>query len=221
MFGIDQAKAGLSAIRKKMEENRDYLIEIDSHIGDGDLGLTMVKAFAAADVHVTDSEESDIGKLFMHTGMAMSKAAPSTMGTLIGGGFMRAGKTMIGKTELNTLDFAKFLRAFSDGIMDLGKTKIGNKTIVDVLNPSAEAAEKVVNEGGGFSELVAAVYRAAVAGNEATKHMISQHGKAAVYREQTKGRPDPGATAGLFLIDGLLSSFNDTDQITRSSNDAL
>lgn len=208
MFAIVQAKRALSAIRRSMDENRDYLIEIDSQVGDGDLGLTMTKAFTTADEQMADVEEADLGKFFMQAGMAMSKAAPSTMGTLVGGGFMRAGKAVKGKEGLGPLDLAEFLRAFSDGIMELGKTQPGNKTIVDVLHPVAEAAEKAVANGGGFAELAEAVRRAASEGNEAAKQMVSQHGKAAIYRDQTKGKPDPGATAGVFIIEGLLSALD-------------
>lgn len=144
MFDIANAKAALHAIRLLMEENQDVLIAIDSAMGDGDLGLTMTKAFRTADEQMTASEESDIGRFFAQAGMIMAKAAPSTMGTLVATGFMRGGKAVRDTSVMSPADLALFFRAFSDGIMERGKTQPGNKTIVDVTDPVASALEDTV-----------------------------------------------------------------------------
>ncbi len=197
------AKKVIRAIRELMDANRDHLIELDSAIGDGDLGLTMTKAFAAADESLADSDETDVGKLFAQAGMAMAKAAPSTMGTLVATGFMRGGKAVRGKTALESADIAAFFRAFADGVMERGKTKPGEKTIVDVLDPVATALTESVAAGDDAASLAKVAREACEAGLEAARGMMSQHGKAAIYREQTIGKPDPGATAGSFVIKGF------------------
>jgi len=208
MLDVERAKAAVHAIRLLMEENQDHLIEIDGIIGDGDLGLTMTKAFRAADEGISGSDEQDVGKLMAKAGMVMAKAAPSTMGSLVATGFMRGGKAVTGRdTDLGAGNIAEFFRAFSDGIMERGKTKPGNKTIVDVTDPVATALEKAARDGSDGSELAKAAVEAAKAGEEAAKGMISQHGKAAVYREQTLGKPDPGATAGSLIVQGFFSVF--------------
>jgi phosphoenolpyruvate---glycerone phosphotransferase subunit DhaL len=204
MFDVSQAKTAIHAIRLTMEENRDRLIELDSAVGDGDLGLTMCKAFIAADQEQSNSSETDVGKFLMQAGITMAKAAPSTMGTLVGTGFMRGGKVLKDKTECAPADIAAFLRAFSDGVMERGKTKSGNKTIVDVLEPVAVAAEKAASSGN-MTTVVAAILDAAEKGEEAARGMMSEHGKAAVYREQTIGKPDPGAVAGRLMIEAFVS----------------
>ena len=203
------AKKALRAIRTLMDANRDRLIELDSAIGDGDLGLTMTKAFAAADEALADSDETDIGKIFSQAGMAMAKAAPSTMGTLVATGFMRGGKAVRGKTALEPADVAAFFRAFADGVMERGKTQPGEKTIVDVLDPVATAAADSVGSGGDMASLAGAAREAGEAGLEAARGMMSQHGKAAIYREQTIGKPDPGATAGLLVIQGFAAALEE------------
>lgn len=199
------AKRALHAIRELMEANRDYLIELDSAIGDGDLGLTMTKAFVTADDQAAESEETDIGMLFSRAGMAMSKAAPSTMGTLVATGFMRGGKAVKGQSELGTPEIAAFFRAFADGLMERGKSKPGEKTIIDLMDPVATALEEAAAAGTGASELPKLVAARTEEALEAVKGMISQHGKAAIYREQTQGKPDPGAIAGSFIVQGFFS----------------
>ncbi len=78
----------------------------------------------------------------MKAGMLMAKAAPSTMGTLMGTGFMRGGKAVSGTDEISTTDLAEFFQAFVTGIMERGKAKPGEKTIIDSLKPAADFTRK-------------------------------------------------------------------------------
>ena len=84
-----------------MAENREYLINLDSVVGDGDLGLTMSDGFLAAYEAVAEKGETDAGRLLYQAGKAMSTAVPSTMGTLMASGLMQAGKALKGNTELS------------------------------------------------------------------------------------------------------------------------
>jgi dihydroxyacetone kinase-like protein len=166
-------------------------------MGDGDLGLTMVNAFGAA---AETPEEADPGKVFTKAGMAMAKAAPSTMGTLMGTGFMRGGKAVKEKTELTLGDMAVFWRAFVEGLEERGKARPGDKTIIDSLDPAAEALEKAAAAGksllDGFQDALAA----AEAGMERTKTMAAQFGRMAYNQEKSKTLVDPGSVVGALLI---------------------
>ena len=191
----------MHGLRSLMEEKKDYLVELDAAMGDGDLGLTMSKAFISADEQLQGGGEEDIGKIFMKAGMTMAKSAPSTMGTLIATGFMRGGKVLSGKKELSSADLAEFFQAFVQGLMDRGKAKPGEKTIIDSLQPAAEAL--AAEKDGGLTKALAAALAAAEAGLEATKEMIAQHGRVAYYKEQSLGKVDPGATVGVYIIQGF------------------
>ena len=191
----------MHGLRSLMEEKRDYLVEIDGVMGDGDLGLTMSKAFISADEEIQGGGEEDIGKIFMKAGMSMARSAPSTMGTLVATGFMRGGKALSGKQEIDAADLADFFQAFVQGLMDRGKAKPGDKTIIDSLHPAAEAL--AAEKEGGLKKALAAALAAAEAGLEATKEMIAQHGRVAYYKEQSLGKVDPGATVGVYIIQGF------------------
>jgi dihydroxyacetone kinase-like protein len=197
----DEVLQIMHGLRSLMEEKKDYLVELDGVMGDGDLGLTMSKAFISADEEIQGGGEEDIGKIFMKAGMTMAKSAPSTMGTLIATGFMRGGKALSGKQELGTPDLADFFRAFVQGLMDRGKAKPGDKTIIDSLHPAAEAL--AAEKDGGLKKALAAALAAAEAGLEATKDMIAQHGRVAYYKEQSLGKVDPGATVGVYIVQGF------------------
>ena len=148
------------------QKNRELLIELDSVMGDGDLGLTMAALFKAADEFAKDYSDEDIGTFLMKNGMLMAKTAPSTMGTLMATGFMRGGKALKGKTTVELDDMVLFWRSFTDGIAERGKSKVGEKTILDSLDPAATALE---NATGSLKEALNSAKEAALQGVEATK----------------------------------------------------
>jgi dihydroxyacetone kinase-like protein len=193
-------RAIIKNLRRLMEENKSFLIELDSALGDGDLGLSMTSAFKKADEDLASFEEKNVNKILIKTGMAVAKGAPSTMGTLIATGFMKAGKAIQDKTEINLADVAKMMDAFGQGIMERGKSKPGEKTIVDSLHPAAQAMEAAANDHKSLKEGLNLAYEAAVQGVEKTKQMKAHHGRAAYYQEKSFDKQDPGATVGMFLI---------------------
>ena len=201
-FGKDDVIKTLQNLKQLFNDNKDFLVELDGRMGDGDLGLTMSKAFTAACDELTDTEETDIGKIFMKAGMLMAKAAPSTMGTLMGTGFMRGGKAVLGKGEISTTDLADFFQAFVGGIMERGKAKPGEKTIIDSVKPAADTLSQLSGEDP--AKALQKALLSAEDGLESTKEMVAQHGRIAYYKEQSKGQEDPGATAGMILIKGFI-----------------
>ncbi len=200
------AAGAVHAVRLLMDEHRDRLVALDQAIGDGDLGLTMPKAFAAADDYAASASAVTPGKMLMQAGMAMAKAAPSTMGTLVATGFMRGGKAVAEAAALDTSGLASFFRAFTAGIMERGKTQLGNKTVVDALDPAATALEAAAARGTDIRTALAEAATAAEHGRTAARQMMSQHGKAAVFREQTIGIDDPGAAVGALILQGFAAS---------------
>ena len=180
-----------------MEENKDYLYELDAASGDGDLGLTMTKGFAAGAEAANGSGEADLGKLFFLIGSTIAKVVPSTMGTLMGSGFLKAAKALKGKTELAPADFAAFVEAYYAGLQERGKANPGERTILDALKPAADAVRGAVDSGEeDVGVLACKAAEAAEAGKEATKEMEATHGKAVVHRAKLAGVPDQGAVVG-------------------------
>ena len=192
-------KSLFAVLKEVMISNREKLIELDGIMGDGDLGLTMVTAFSVAAEEIPP-EEQDLGKVFVKMGMAMAKAAPSTMGTLMGTGFMRGGKAVKEKTELGLAEMAQFWRAFVAGLMERGKTGPGDKTIIDSLDPAAAALEKAAAENKTLAEGFADANAAAEAGMENTRTMAAQVGRLAYNQEKSKTIIDPGSVVGHLVI---------------------
>ncbi len=185
-----------------MVAHRDYLIELDSHVGDSDLGLTMGDGFTAASRAIADSDETDIGKLAYTAGKAMSTAVPSTMGTLMASGLMSVGKALRGKTELDSQGVADLFQAFFDGVQNRGKAQVGDKTFLDGLYGAVESLKVDAAAGGSMTEAAKRAAEAAHRGFLGTKGMIAQFGRAAGRGEQSRDLLDPGAAVADLLMKG-------------------
>ena len=196
--------AGLfEQLRTVFAAQRDFLIDLDGKVGDSDLGLTMNKAFTAAAASVSANVADPIGKTLQLAGMAIAKAAPSTMGTLTATGFMRGGKAIGDCASLSTGEFATFWRAYHDGVVERGKAKPGDKTLVDVLGPITLSLETSASAGVALPEALLQATEAAANALEGTKAMVAQHGKAACFQEKSLGLQDAGATVGFLIIDTM------------------
>ena len=190
----------VSGLKRLMDEKKAELIQLDSAMGDGDLGLTMSAAFTKAAEELAAYEETNINKILLKTGMVIAKAAPSTMGTLVATGFMRAGKALPEKSEIGLAEVASLFNGFAQGIAERGKSKPGEKTILDSLHPASSALEGAVKANLGLKEGLERAYAAAQKGVESTKAMTAQHGRAAYYGEKSVGKQDPGATVGMYIL---------------------
>lgn len=187
-------------------EKKEELCEMDAKLGDGDLGLTMSKGYAALpDIMRAEAEGAggDIGKLLMKAGMKMSSLVPSTMGFLMSTGVMEGGKALKGATEIDGAAMAKYLVGFAAGVQKRGKCEAGQRTIYDAILPAAKAAEEAASAGADLESVIKAALEAAKGGVEATKDMVPVFGKAAVHAAQCVGVEDQGAVAGYYKILGL------------------
>jgi dihydroxyacetone kinase-like protein len=182
-------------------DQRDFLISLDGKVGDSDLGITMSKSFtAAAEAVASEGEAAGISKLLRTAGAIMARTAPSTMGTLTATGFLRASKALDGVAVLATTEMAAFWTTYKDGIAERGKAKLGDKTIIDVLEPVAKSLQEAAAEGLSLKMALSRAANIAEQALDDTKSLVAQHGKAAAFQEKTVGLQDAGATVGAMLI---------------------
>jgi len=204
-LSIAELQGIFADLARTMAENFDLLTELDAAAGDGDLGITMSKGFAAAAKAAEAYAEKDAGRLLLLAGMAIAKEAPSTLGTLIASGMMKAGKEVAGREAMGLAESTQALSAFVRGIMERGKCKPGEKTIVDALLPAVEALQAAC-EVESFAAAWQAALTAAEKGLEATKQMKAVHGRAAYRGENSIGTVDPGATVGVMLVRAVVAA---------------
>lgn len=192
MYKIADIQKKMFEIADEAAKHVDLLAELDGLSGDGDLGETIGKLTKEV-IKKSDEEFDEVGALFMKTAMAMNKAAPSTLGTLLSSGVMALAKASKGKTELTDEDVVNFPRIFADAIKEKGHAEIGDKTILDALYPMAFAVEKEFEAVKDLKQAFKAGGQAAIEGAENTKGMIPKSGRAQWIGERVKDNLDGGA----------------------------
>lgn len=196
----------LGGVVESVEKEKDYLIELDGSMGDGDLGLTMYNGFTALYDEIDNIDASDLGIIVMKLGMKMNNVVPSTMGTLVSVCMVRGAKTLKGKKDVNLDDLIEFGEAAINGVIEVGKTKVGNKTMLDALYPAVEGLKQAKEDNLSIKDAINLAYIKSEEGVERTKELKSVHGRAAYYGDNSLGKPDPGATAVKFIIRGIKNS---------------
>ena len=185
-----------------MADKRDWLIELDSVVGDSDLGLTMSDGFRAASEAANACELTDVGKLCYQAGKAMATAVPSTMGTLMASGLMNAGKVLKGVEQLGSEQEAKLFEAYLEGVKNRGKAELGDKTFLDGLAPAVEVLTQAAKAGPIGAEAAQAAADAAWQAFENTRGMLAKHGRMAIRGEASRELLDPGAAVAALLMKG-------------------
>jgi phosphoenolpyruvate---glycerone phosphotransferase subunit DhaL len=183
-----------------MEENRRRLTKLDSEIGDGDHGNNMHRGFQAALERLDADDPSTPADVLKAVSMALISKVGGAAGPLYGTAFLRASTALGSKEEVSAGDAAEALEAALGGIKQRGKAEVGDKTMVDALQPAAEAAQEAAGE-----ESVAGVFRAAAGaaeeGAESTVPMTARRGRASYLGARAQGHQDPGATSTYLLLD--------------------
>lgn len=202
----ESALALLAKLSDDVIASKDELTELDAALGDGDLGRTVDRGFhAVLDVlEEVKGSEPDLGKLFFKAGKTFSNAAASSFGALLGTAFMKGGMALKGQTEASAADIIEAMKTALTALMERGKANIGDKTMLDALNPAIEAMNGYLVEQQGDSLLgpcLRAGANAAQAGAERTVTMQSQIGRASWQGERSVGKMDPGARAVAIMLD--------------------
>lgn len=198
---LDELVGLFETVSAVMTDRADELGRMDAAMGDGDLGLTMSKGFAALPAVLAGLDDPDVGRRLAKAGLRMSSVVPSTMGTLMATGLLAGGKALTSRSEIDADGLATFFEAFAAGIAQRGRCAPGDRTVLDALHPAGQAARVAAQEPDATLASVAdAALAGALAGVEASKDMTPKFGKAAVFAAKAAGVPDQGACAGAYFV---------------------
>ncbi|MGZ8631978.1 MAG: dihydroxyacetone kinase subunit DhaL [Actinomycetota bacterium] len=196
----DDVVAWLKVYAATIAENKDYLTELDSAIGDADHGINMNRGFQAVLGKLDAAPPGDVGALFKTVGMTLVSTVGGAGGPLYGTLFLQLGMATAGKGEITAEDWSAALAAAVSGVQARGKAEPGDKTMVDALIPARDAFTAALADG---AELPAALRRSADAAEEgmtATIPLVARKGRASYLGERSAGHQDPGATSSSLLL---------------------
>ncbi|MDA0349356.1 MAG: dihydroxyacetone kinase subunit DhaL [Verrucomicrobia bacterium] len=191
MLNANDVKAMMIAVSDEIIRNEDVLSEADRQLGDGDHGLGMTRGFTAAKAQLEALAPTSVSQVFTTLGMALMSTMGGASGAVFGMLFQSGGMAIASAEGLDAPSLSSFLDAGTQGVMNIGKAKPGDKTMVDALVAAQEAVAAA--KDGSIEEALAAAAEGARAGMEKTKDMIAQLGRARTLGEKTLGHPDAGA----------------------------
>lgn len=183
-----------------LREQRVYLSDLDSAIGDADHGINMDRGFTAVMDKLPGVAEADVGTILKTVGTTLVSTVGGASGPLYGTAFLRAGTALAGKQELQPADVLAGLEAALEGIQARGRAQRGEKTMVDALAPAVDALRAALAGGQGLSDALRAAADAAEQGAADTIPMLATKGRASYLGERSIGHQDPGATSMSLLL---------------------
>lgn len=200
-LSTEQVKEMLLQVADAIIAAEPMLSEADRNLGDGDHGLGMQRGMTAAKEKLGAAEPASIDKAFGTVGMAMMSSMGGASGAIFGTFFRNGGKALAGKETLDAAGLAAFLRAGVVGVKQRGGAAVGDKTVVDAMEPAADKAEEV--SSNDLPSAAADVTAAATAGMEASKDMIAKFGRAKTLGEGCLGFPDAGALSVTVIVNTM------------------
>ena len=194
----------LQAVAIVLEENKDYLTELDAAIGDADHGINMNRGFQKAIAQLPSVAEKDIGTILKAVSMTLISSVGGASGPLYGTLFLRASAAVAGKSELTDEDMVALLDAAVAGVVQRGKANLGDKTMLDALSPARDAFKQAVAKGASTKEALQQAVEAAEAGMKNTIPLVAKKGRASYLGDRSAHHQDPGATSSYLILKTLL-----------------
>jgi len=185
-----------------MSEQRDFLTQLDTEIGDGDHGLNMQRGFSKALEKVATVNDKDIGTILKTVGMTLLSQVGGASGPLYGTLFIKGSQVANGKEQLTFEELVSVFKTGVDGIVARGRAELGDKTMCDVWLPLLDELAQADQSQPEAILLKQAVKKAENFAN-ATVPMIAKKGRASYLGERSVGHADPGATSSYYLIKAL------------------
>lgn len=180
-------------------EQRDYLVDLDRAIGDGDHGENMDRGFKAALEALGQAQPASVAEVLKTVAKTLMSTVGGAAGPLYGTAFLRASKAA-GDGDLDGAGVAAVIAGALDGIQARGKATTGEKTMVDAWTPALEAARAAAESGSNPAAVLEAAATAAEAGAAATEPLRATKGRASYLGERSIGHLDPGAVSTSLIL---------------------
>ena len=188
-------------------EQKDYLTQLDAAIGDGDHGANMHRGLQAVLAKKADLQNTDIGVLLKGVAMTLISTVGGASGALYGTFFLQASTMAGGKTGLSSSEFGSLLEKGLAGIVLRGKAAVGDKTMIDALQPAIKAYKSATESGETLEQALSKAVSAADEGLKSTIPLVARKGRANYLGERSAGHPDPGASSTVLLFRSAAETF--------------
>jgi len=195
--------AWMREIDASVRAERDHLVQLDAAIGDGDHGTNMVRGFEAVVQALGADNGSPPGRLLIIAGRTLVSTVGGASGPLWGSALRSGGRVLGDQTTFDGAQLAEVLAAALASVKDLGTAGLGDKTMVDALEPAVETLRERIAGGEALDQALDEAAAAAEAGMRATIPLQARKGRASYLGERSVGHQDPGATSTALIVRAL------------------
>lgn len=179
-----------------------YLTELDSYVGDGDMGLNIEKASKVILQSLDSLSLNHPGEAFHQLALILQEALGGTSGPLYTVFFLRMAKVLKEKGFTNHQSWTEAIGEGINGICELGNSKEGDRTMLDALIPSFRAYIQAITKEE--ASILQALEKAAVAAENGAKNTSTiekaRRGRASNLGTRVLGYIDPGAQCIAFIV---------------------
>lgn len=197
----DHIRDMLVHVAQKIIDSKPLLTEKDSAIGDGDHGIGMAAGFSKAMEKLSGLQPQSINEVFTTAGRALMTSMGGASGVVFSMLFLGGVKGMPSHQSFKEKEFADFFLRSLAAIKDRGGAALGDKTMIDALEPAVFAM--LQSEREGFSAMLEKGAQAAREGMEHTKSLVAKHGRAIFLQERSIGHEDPGAVSVWIIFEAM------------------
>ena len=190
MISTKSLQSSIKLLAQAMEESADELNTVDGLLGDGDLGVTMIRGFRQILVDL-ESLPPDIGMDFFQCAKAFTKSSGSSFGTLLATGMMAIAKEKKGETKIELDEVSGLFNLALEAMQMRGKASLGDKTVLDVIVAARDAAK---NQSDGET-MLSNINLAINDTMELFRNRQSKIGRARIFGKKSIGLDDPGMLA--------------------------
>ena len=190
-------------IEASVRVERDHLVQLDAAIGDGDHGTNMTRGFEAVVQALGADNGSPPGRLLVIAGRTLVSTVGGASGPLWGSALRSGGRVLGDQPTFDAPQLVEVLAAALASVKDLGTAALGDKTMVDALEPAVETLRAKVAGGEPLPQALNEAAAAAEAGMRATIPLQARKGRASYLGERSVGHQDPGATSTALIVRAL------------------
>lgn len=188
----------------KIDENKNYISDLDAATGDGDHWTNMKLGFDKLIESYDELAAMNVSDMYKKMGMIMMSSIGGSSGALYGSAYISAAKALKGNETIDLNGLLLVFDAMSNAIMERGQCKPGFKTMLDALYPAVEVMKKGIADGIDEKEILTMAKKASLDGVQSTKDMEAVKGRACYQANKGVGHIDPGAVTMSYQIEVLV-----------------
>jgi len=200
MMKVSWLQDQLPRLAAHLESSAEELNGLDAQLGDGDLGVTMVRGSRQL-LEIREELPDDWGMALLKCAQAFTKTSGSSYGTILATGLMAMAKQKKGQAEMDATEWASLLKLALEAMQQRGKAELGQKTVLDPLSAAQMKLESAPE--ASLTDLIEVVQQTI----DDFRDKPCQIGRARIFQDKSIGLDDPGMVAFKRLLEGLDSNY--------------